>query len=244
LENQLNISTLEGVVSSENVEWRKVFDDIHRLFSEGGDIFKNACSEGNLSVVEIMLSNSKFDEIINFADKPIKGAIRGRFVKVVRRLLEDGRFDPNTGYCTYSPLSEACDVSSFEIVKMLLEDKRVNMSTRHNLFALYSVGRQKDIEIVKLFLSDNRVDPNTGGCLIIEASAEGNIEIVKLLLLDPRIDPSIRDDEAMKLAMENEHFEVAELLKADNRVNPNATSEYTVERLQRKTMNFLTRVFS
>lgn len=242
LENQLSVSAPDGVVSFEHVNWRTVFNDIHRLFSKGGDIFTNACIEGNIPVVEIMLSNYKFDEIVEFANEPIRNAVAQSRVEIVRLLLKDGRFDPNAfdpnaGY--HTPIVEACNVSCYEIVEMLLADKRVDMTRGDNSYALNYVGIRGDPRIVKLFLDDIRINPNLGNALIIGASVGGHYEIVKMLLDDGRIDPSVQDNQPIKLALENEHYEVAELLKTDNRVDPNATSEYTKGRFIRKTVKFL-----
>ena len=73
--------------------------------------------------------------------------------------------------------NKACKYNHIEIVKLLLQDPRVDPCDKYNI----------TIIVVKLLLQDSRVDPSDHNNLAIRwASQNGHIEVVKLLLQDPR----------------------------------------------------------
>lgn len=106
-----------------------------------------------------------------------------------------------------------------EIVKLLLEDPRVDPSIDHNTpieYASYS-GHS---EVVKLLLSDPRVDPSDRDNFIISHTCKrGHLEVIKLLLEDPRVDPSDRDNSPIEAGVIRGYYEIVKLLIEDPRVN-------------------------
>ncbi len=117
-----------------------------------------------------------------------------------------------------------------EIVKILLEDPRVDPSDRNNL-AIRLASENGHIEIVKLLLKDPRVDPSDyNNYAIIYASTKGHAEIVKLLLADPRVDPSAENNLAIRWAVVNCHKEVVKLLLQDPRVDPSDGDNSAIKR--------------
>lgn len=77
-----------------------------------------------------------------------------------------------------------------EVVKLLLNDPRVDPSVSYNS-AIRFASRNGHSEVVKLLLDDPRVDPSADDNEALrQASQNGHIEVVKLLLADSRVDPS------------------------------------------------------
>jgi ankyrin repeat protein len=107
---------------------------------------------------------------------------------------------------------------SIENIKLLLQDKRLDISKDEDRTITYSaqLGR---IEIVKLLLIDDRVDPNRGWTL--QSTVEnGHTEIVELLLKDGRADPSNKNNNAIISACYNNHLDIIKMLLDDKRVDP------------------------
>ena len=78
-----------------------------------------------------------------------------------------------------------------KIVKLLLEDKRVNPSIRDN-FPIRQASSNGRKEIVKLLLKDERVDPSSkNNQSIINANKNGHRGVVKLLFKDNRVRKSL-----------------------------------------------------
>ena len=55
---------------------------------------------------------------------------------------------------------------------------------------------------------------------------EGHYEIVKYLLLDKRVDPSDQNNEALRLAVSNNHEAIIKLLLSDSRVDSKSVLDY------------------
>jgi ankyrin repeat protein len=106
-----------------------------------------------------------------------------------------------------------------EVVKLLLNDPRVDPSAENN-YAIRLASENGHVEAVKLLLNDPRVDPSAENNDAIRwASKNGHAEVVKLLLNDPRIDPSDDNNDAIRCASWNGHSEVVKLLLNDSRVD-------------------------
>ena len=83
----------------------------------------------------------------------------------------------------------ACKYDQIEVVKLLLQDPKVDPSYQYN-YAIIWASFNGHIEVVKLLLQDPRVDPSDQDNESIRlASKYGYINIIKLLLQDPRVDP-------------------------------------------------------
>ena len=115
-----------------------------------------------------------------------------------------------------------------EVVKLLLQDPRVDPSADNN-YAIRFASGICHVDVIKLLLQDPRVDPRAYNNYAIRyASAAGKVEIVKLLLQDKRIDPSNDDNYLIRLASLRRRVEVVKLLLQDNRVDPAANDNEAV----------------
>jgi ankyrin repeat protein len=115
-----------------------------------------------------------------------------------------------------------------DVVKLLLQDSRVDPSSNNSCTILYvSTYRQyletslifhttEVLDVMKLLLQDSRVDPNLR---IQYASEFGYTELVQSLLKDSRVDPS-SCNYAIQKAAKNGHEETVKLLLQDSRVDP------------------------
>ena len=135
-----------------------------------------------------------------------------------------------------------------DVVKLLLEDGRVDPTIENNL-ALYLAIKEGHVRVVKVLLEDGRVVPNMydNNCIwlatrmgfhgivkillkyldpsihdnicISNAAWNGCIYTMGLLLADPRVDPTAQNYRAVKYACFRNKVEVLEMLLDDDRVN-------------------------
>ena len=156
--------------------------------------------------------------------------IKLNYVEIVAGLIKEG-FDSshNDNYA----IQLASRNGHLEVVKLLLQDPRVDPSAKNN-YAIRWTSRKSRLEVVKLLLQDPRVDPSVDNNYAIGyASENGHSEVVKLLLQDPRVDPSDDDNYAILLASDNGHSEVVKLLLQDERVK-NSLSEIRLANYQKQ----------
>jgi len=114
----------------------------------------------------------------------------------------------------------ASDKGHYEIVKVLLNDARVDPSANNNYAIGFAAGNGH-YEIVKLLMSDKRVDPSANNNYAISfAAGNDHYVIVKLLMSDKRVDPSADNNYAIRWASYNGHYEIVKLLMSDKRVDP------------------------
>ena len=111
-----------------------------------------------------------------------------------------------------------CRHSKIEMIKILLQDIKVDPSDQHNIAIIWASIKGL-LDVAKLLLQDPRVDPSDQhNDAIIFASKYGHIKIVKLLLQDPRVDPSDQNNWSIRWASTNGHTEIFKLLLQDPRV--------------------------
>ncbi|KAG5460178.1 MAG: ankyrin repeat-containing domain protein [Olpidium bornovanus] len=147
---------------------------------------------------------------------PITWACASGYDRVVRLLLQHG-VDPSTGS---NCLVNACLNENVEIVRMLLEDGRIDMSADEGR-ALQTAVVEGNYEIVELLMSAEGIDPACKDNLAIRtASAKGYTDIVRRLLADPRVDPSLQHNCALRKAVRQGHVDIVKLLLEDPRVDP------------------------
>jgi ankyrin repeat protein len=83
------------------------------------------------------------------------------------------------------------------VVKVLLEDERVDPATGNN-FAIKMASEYGHLEVVKLLLEDRRADPAAeSNDAVGSASREGHLEVVKLLLKEIQIRRFLRDQKIL-----------------------------------------------
>jgi len=144
-----------------------------------------------------------------------KNYIRDGNIENIKELLKQG-WDPSVD--RNDPFFIACQYGQIEIVKLLLQDKRVNPAS-HDNSAIAEACREGNIEVINLLLKDSRVDPSGNSNYGIKrASRNGHVEVVKLLLKDSRVDPTAEDNFAIRTAFDNKHWKIVELLLLDGRI--------------------------
>ena len=123
----------------------------------------------------------------------------------------------------------ACDFaygcSYIEVLKLLLQDSRVDPSAENN-YAIIRASYHGYTEVVKLLLQDSKVDPSADNNYAFRvASYYSFIDIVKLLLQDSRVDPSAKDNYAFRVASHSGNSQLVKLLLKDPRVKNTLTEE-------------------
>lgn len=161
-----------------------------------------------------LLSVKKLD-----LDNYIRLAIRHNKYESVRKLLLDPKsIDLNLGSYIYLAIDEgnisivklflpyeddhwrtlakASSYGHIDVVKLLLEDKKINISSYDGAIeASCEYGR---VDVTKVLISDHRVDPSkNNNYAFIAACFNGHDDIVNILLNDPRVDPSVNNNEAL-----------------------------------------------
>lgn len=115
-------------------------------------------------------------------------------------------------------LQFATEEGNIEIVKLLLQDPRVDPADEKNLAIIYA-SQNGYFEIVQLLLQDPRVDPSDIGnvdfnyknAAITEAFNNNHMKIVDLLLEDPRVvNHLIVDTPLYKYAIRGQHKKIIE----------------------------------
>ncbi|KAI1455233.1 ankyrin repeat protein [Annulohypoxylon moriforme] len=136
--------------------------------------------------------------------------------------------------CVGTPLLYAARNGEVEIVRILLEDPRVDPNARDHIFGvtpLWYASAAGHENVVKLLLGKPSVDPDSrddqGDCMspLSIASWRGHKSVVKLLLATEGVDPDSYDgceQTPLGRAAWKGHEEIVDLLLEDERVNPNA----------------------
>lgn len=140
----------------------------------------------------------------------------------IKLLLKNKTFNINP-----RTFAMACRDGRLEIVKIMIQDSRVNPSDDQNQ-SLIDACKQNQLEIVSLLLADGRADPNFENESLRSSIEYGHPQVVKLLLNDPRVDPSSVDNEAIKIACAHGQIEIVKILLQDNRVDPSAQDNYCI----------------
>jgi len=154
----------------------------------------------------------------------------------VKELLQSSEIDINWQDSRFSgtPFYIACEHGHFEIVKLLLNDQRIEINKvfcrRTPFWIACSNGW---IEIVKLLLKDERVDINKADRYdhtpFWISCRYGYIEIVKLLLSDQRVDIYKTEEDGctpFSIACCRGHIEIVKLLLNDERIDVNKANKY------------------
>lgn len=158
-----------------------------------------AARDGLPDALQLLLNEGSIDPMmLVHKSSPLSAAAKYGQLSCVRILLADKRVHPESGLEEISPLNEACCPISrdryqdyLEIIRLLLQDKRVTLS----------------------------MDRDRDGIFYMPCYF-GHLEIVDLLLLDGRADPNARDSDALRTAMMREHTSVVKRLLQDKRVRP------------------------
>eukprot|EP01117_Protostelium_nocturnum_P016128 TRINITY_DN6327_c0_g1_i1.p1 TRINITY_DN6327_c0_g1~~TRINITY_DN6327_c0_g1_i1.p1 ORF type:complete len:517 (+),score=116.15 TRINITY_DN6327_c0_g1_i1:99-1649(+) len=164
-------------------------------------------------MAELLLQEGR-GEVDCFHNLPIKKAVQYSQLKLVQILLKDPKVDPSATICP-AVRDWVCGVGSFEIVKLLLEDPRVERFDALEWILTYAPSQT---EAFRKLLSLDRMDPSMreNRALTMAVSCP---EIMEVLLLDPRVDPSVNDNEIICSSV---HHKIVQMLIKDHRVDPTA----------------------
>jgi hypothetical protein len=133
-------------------------------------------------------------------------------VSTINGVLEKG-YDVTEKY--NKPLRDALLNENLNVAMLLLSKSEANPGDCDNN-AIIMACCKGQFDVVVMLLADERVDPsarnNDSLCCACE---RGHIDIVQLLLKDPRVQPT---EEALQLALDNGHTNIAMLLVETGKV--------------------------
>ncbi|KAL6830147.1 ankyrin repeat protein [Trichoderma camerunense] len=205
---------------------------------------------GNTGVVNILLEDGRADpnERNGRDETPLGLAAQRCQQEVVRLFLDDDRVDPNGRHTnSMTPLlvaSSSMGIQSVHVIKMLLEDSRVNVHAQDDdgCTACVLAAKHGILRNVKALLRNPHIDPNQGdnnnktpamyaaGGYISQTEAtpvylkRNKHLVLKALILDERVDLNKLDDNgqtAMHWALREFRLENVQLLADSGRVNLN-----------------------
>ena len=180
---------------------------------------KKSSKNGNSNIVKILLSDRRTNPSVQ-QNLPLRTACKKGRIEIVKLLLNDKRIQPSTSDYITDPLELAIMFNHPEIVKILLQNKKMSTAYWHDNL----IVRACDIglsEITKILLADDRIDPTMmNNQPIRHACFLGRANIVRILLSDERIDPAAIKNFALLQAISNNDIEITKILLGDPRINP------------------------
>lgn len=190
-----------------------------------------AASCGSAEVVRLLLSDGRVDPNKGHADEwPWPGdAVVDHFTGFLGGFMVK---TPLQGPNAWSPLVAAARTGHTAVVKLLLDDSRVDPNNREHddWWPLLAAARAGHEDVVKLLLNDYRVDLGNDyervkiWSPLAEAARGGHHGIVKMLLKDGHIDPNngaANSWPPLVEAASHGREMVVRLLLNDSRVDPN-----------------------
>jgi len=166
-----------------------------RIIQDNTKELCEACRDGNIKVVEEILSNKEVD--INgryyYGGTPLTCAVRCGHLNIVSRLLQHPGVDVNApDYAGDTPLMCAVTWGYLDIVRTLLEVPALQLGRCDNngATALHCVTGKNRISIMKLLCQDSRCSPGVvnkktsdryGATALMKAVCWGYLDIVKEL---------------------------------------------------------------
>jgi len=207
--------------------------DFNALDHAGATPFLKAAACGREAVVRVMLADGRFDvnRPAGFGGlTPLMIAVLRMRLGVVKALLADDRVEVNArGADNWTPLHRAVQLRNEKIVRMLLDNCRVNATLCvRNQRAIHMAAETGLEGMVWLFLRDRRVGVimGDGHCTtpfhIVAERGHGGV--LRLLLSDKRLDMNKVDtngDTPLHLAVRHGRAEIVKILLGDERVDVN-----------------------
>ena len=144
-------------------------------------------------------------------------AVENNNTEEVKRLLKRDDIDVNwqyNGWYNATAFHCACVNGNIQIVKLLIEDKRVcvNQTTSTNATPLNVACAYCHIDTVKLLMDDERVNVNQvdlgGRTPFLIACAFGHSHIVKLMMNYGKLDVNIHEQGKIPLHFSINHLDV------------------------------------
>lgn len=163
--------------------------------------FIEACSNGNLEIVKVLLADPRTDPGYgpgsgpgHDPDKAIKEAASGGHSDIVQILLDDPRVDPTIW--NNRPFNWAAMYGHVDTMKILLKDPRVKPNDDDNMAIRFAAEYNRKEAFKFLLYEVPEVDPGAKyNYALSQAIENGYNEIAIMLIDDPRVDISICDPE-------------------------------------------------
>ncbi|KNC52817.1 uncharacterized protein AMSG_08957 [Thecamonas trahens ATCC 50062] len=150
------------------------------------------------------------------------------FVRLISQLLriDDGTDVVQEGQCA---LAWACAYGHDAAVRVLLNDRRINLSAYDNAAFRYAAAHGQTA-VLALLLKDRRVDPSAGNNEALRVAIKGSHrDVVALLAGDARVDPSVSHNHAIRWASRNGYDDIVMTLLADDRVDPGSYGNQAIQ---------------
>uniref|UniRef100_A0A7S4INY1 Uncharacterized protein n=1 Tax=Vannella robusta TaxID=1487602 RepID=A0A7S4INY1_9EUKA len=202
MEGDLKETALQAAVRNSEYDFVKILLSHPDIDPNAESYYRNtplleACRLNNREIVRLLLSHPKVD--MNYLS-PLGSACDAGHVELVKELLELDGIDVNSENFK-TPFYASVLRKRVEIVKLLLNDERVDVNHLHDgkESALHRVcGYHSDFEMLNILLSSDRIDVNvpsgpehlgdSGHTPLHIAIRNNHLHIVERLLSEPEID--------------------------------------------------------
>jgi ankyrin repeat protein len=205
----------------------RLLNDKRIIFDTSSEIMKPidiAIQNDHLSIIQLFMRQSSVEqEHIRFV---LDTAVTRSIVNVVDFIIRDHRVDL-TSLSPFIIVWASCQGSSgYNTVKYLFEQNYIY--TREVYCKLLENCCENGwMDFVIVLLNDFSADPSTNdGRSLHLAAQKGHIDIVKLL--SKRISPAIGENNALKYACYNGHYECVKFLLNDPRVDPSSQNQFPI----------------
>ena len=156
-------------------------------------------------------------------------------INIISYALKNELLDPNEKDKAFEdPASiNAARNGDYEIVKILLEDPRIDVNSQDKdrktlLLHIISIISISNYEILKLLLNNPKIDvnlqDNQGNTALILATFNNNAENAKLLLNNPKIDVNLQNEQghtALLNAINKNNVVIAKILLKNHKIDVN-----------------------
>lgn len=207
---QNHVSTLRLLISMREIEYTDV---------EYFGFFREACTRGNLDVVDFFLKETSLDPSLQ-SNIAIQLACNFQRLDVIKLLLQDPRVDPSDNH--NFAIINACQKEHNCVAELLLRHQRVDPSDKDCL-ALKSVIYPENMVILELLVRRGNVDLSVCNNHILDTCCrEGRRDLIEIILQDPRVNPSDNQNSAIQNAHKSGHKGILPMLINDRRftINP------------------------
>ncbi|OJU80403.1 MAG: hypothetical protein BGO10_05760 [Chlamydia sp. 32-24] len=178
------------------------------------------CFWGSLETIKYVLEKTSLIKKNLNCSNPFLQAVLGRQVETVKYLLSSKEYNFSPSCYSNALIREAVKNGCTEIVKILLEDSRVDPGANHQECLLLAV-RDGATAIVELLLKNAHVSPSVDGNLPLKIAAKvGHKEIVVLLLRDRRVNPATQKNYPLRMSAFHNHYKIVKILLESSKVNP------------------------
>jgi len=204
---------------------------------------ESALNANQIDLIHILLANQDIKPLRKsiFTEKVFSVACERGHLGLVKSLVNDKELalDLNKprDFNNQAPLFKACSTGNIEVIKILIEDERVNINEpAHFGETPFFIACQKNrLDIVKILASLASVDMNQPNYAqetpFFTACLKGYLELAKFLASIEKIDvnkPSSKGVTPFWIACRNGSFEIVKHLAKEKRVDVNRAEDFGV----------------